>query len=191
MNRPDWYDEVIRSKDRYIIVDAPRSSGKTFVAEEWAVKQSRSTYFSPRMNKKVLYVAANHESTKQSFLHVMERHNNQVSAARSSQMNITFDWGGSIQFVSSPFKHQIRGQRFDAIVFDEPNFISVEDYMEAMVATTEASNNRRMLTVSTGYTSNASEFIKEIGDYADVKYVFGIHDQTRRTNKDYAFLLRK
>lgn len=186
-----WVDEVVKSKDRYILVDAPRQSGKTYVAEEWAVRKTMSTSFTNyRINRNVLYVCSNHEAARAAFLNIMDRHNSRVSVSQTHEMKIVFDWGGAIYFVSPPFRHFTRGRRFDAVVFDEPNYLSEDSYMEAMVATSET-EDRCMLAVSTGFTKGASNAIKELSEWVDVKYVFGEHDQSRRTNKDYAVLLRK
>lgn len=187
---PSWISEVVKSKDRYILVDAPRASGKTTVAIDWAVRQTNNYSYANFRHRNVLYVCPTHEQAKVIFFRIMEQYNEHVSGSYSRDMKITFDWGGTIRIVSPPLRHQMTGLRTDAIVLDEPNHLSPETYMEAMVTMLD-NPNRRMLAVSTGFTEGASREIKSISDYADVKYIFGEHDESRKTNKDYAILLRK
>lgn len=185
-----WVDEITKSKDRYILVDAPRQSGKTTAAIDWAVKQTDNYSFTNFRHRNVLYACHNHEVARSVFFRIMEKYNEHVNSSYGREMKITFDWGGTIWIMSPPFPHQTKGRRMDAIVFDEPNLISEESYMECMLTTAD-NPERRVLAVSSGFTKGASNLIKGLSDYANVKYVFGEHDQTRKTNKDFTVLLRK
>lgn len=187
---PQWMKEVLASNDNYILIDAPRQSGKTTVGIEWALKQSRNLSLTNYRNKKVLYLCANRPTADFVYHRILEEYDGHINGGRLSEMSVQFKWAGTIHVMSATEMNRLRGARYDAIVFDEPNRISPECYMEAMM-TTSGINDKKVLAVSTGFQDGASEVLKGLSEYVDVKYIFGEHDNTRRTNKDYVVLLRK
>lgn len=161
-----WQKEVLDSKAKHIVAQVCRRSGKTTVATDWAVQESKRRY-GIHIGCSVAYIVNTEDQKRLVFGEIMAQCGSSVSAAFLSEGKVSFSWGGTIIILT---KHQVgfntRGQCFDAAVFDDAGYMEDKVYEEVLPRLMNRSDYR--VLILTGRLSQGSIAYKVVNNVENV-----------------------
>ena len=139
----DFIDKFVTTEDLFGVLVAPRGSGKTLAAINFALYWALQ-----KKNQKIGWCSPTFSQAKSVLDQIVSAAPDLVQSSNRMEAVITFINGSTIKFLSSDSADNIRGFRFTHLILDESAYIK-ESVISTILLPTLNPNGKKCLLVST------------------------------------------